>query len=154
MHLYVRLLCCWDGNKSKFPAYELIACFTVHSLKKGSTVVVGCTLELGRWGLGEGGFIAIPRALNGRDYRLQKNLLPSVCKGNEKLMRLDSPLPPPLFFSSQGSNSWEGSRVGRDSAIWWVEMKQRENVWKSLGGELSQQHTMMLFPNDVTLHGC
>lgn len=99
MHLYVRLLCCWDENKSKFPAYELIACFTVHSLKKGSTVVVGCTLELGRRGLGEGGFIAIPRALNGRDYMLQKNLLPSVCKGNEKLMRLDSPLPPaPTFF--------------------------------------------------------
>ena len=35
----------------------------------------------------------IPRALNGRDYMLQKNLLPSVWKGNEKLMRLDS-----LFF--------------------------------------------------------
>lgn len=28
-----------------------------------------------------------------------------------------------------------------------------ENVWKSLGGELSE-HPTMLFPNDVALKGC
>lgn len=44
-------------------------------------------------------------------------------------MRLDTP-PPPLKDSSL-------ERARRESTIWWVEMKQREIVWKSLGGELS-----------------
>lgn len=117
MHLYVRLLCCWDGNKStgKFPAYELKACFTVHSLKKEVPWSSDAHSSRG----GRGFFVEIHRALNGCDYMLQKNLLPSVCKGNEKLMRLDSL----LFFSSRipllrGIARWQGERnlVGKDEA--------------------------------------
>lgn len=59
-------------------------------------------------GNGEGGLIAIPRALSSCYYMEKKSLLLSVCKGNENLMRLD------FFFSpfSICSHSTQDSTTG------------------------------------------
>lgn len=65
---------------------------------------VGDTACCSLVGLKRGGFIAIPRALSGCDYMVEKkkSVLLSVCKGNENLMRLDF-----FFFSPQRSQLFD-----------------------------------------------